>query len=119
MPDLARLKGFRYPREIIAYPIQAYTLSFPLSTADTEGLLTARDVIVSRETIRLLVNRFGRHLADCICRDRPRPNDEWHMDEVVITIRGRKHWLLRAIDANDPSLACLLACQWLARGFWR
>jgi putative transposase len=79
-----------------------------VSTADVEDLLAARGVIVSRETVRLWVNRFGRHFADCIRRDRPRPNDKWHMDEVVISIRGKKHWLWRAIDANGDVLDILV-----------
>ena len=79
-----------------------------MSTADIEDLLAARGVIVSRETVRLWVNRFERHFADCIRRDRPRPNDKWHMDEVVISIRGKKHWLWRAIDANGDVLDILV-----------
>jgi putative transposase len=86
-----------------------------LSTAHVENLLAARGVIVSRETVRLWVNRFGRHFSDCIRRDRPRPNDKWHMahgtwhmDEVMITIRGKKHWLWRAIDARGEVLDILV-----------
>ena len=100
---MTRLKGFRYPREIIAYAVWAYH-RFPVSTADVEDLLAAWGVTVSRETVRLWVNRFGRHFADCIRRVRPRPNDKWHMDEAVISIRGKKHWLWRAIDANGDVL---------------
>ena len=105
--NMPRLKGFRYPREIIAYAVWAYH-RFAVSTADVEDLLAERGVIVSREAIRLWVNRFGRHFAHCIRRDRPRPNDKWHMDEVVITIRGKKHWLWRAIDANGDVLDILV-----------
>lgn len=36
------------------------------------------------------------------------PNDKWHLDEVVITIRGEKHWLWRAIDANGNVLDILV-----------
>ena len=104
---MSRLKGFRYPREIIAYAVWAYH-RLALSTADVEDLLAARGVIVSRESIRLWVNRFGQHFADCIKRGRPRPNDKWHMDEVVIMISGKKHWLWRAIDANGDVLDVLV-----------
>lgn len=86
--SLARLKGFRFPREIIAYAVWAYH-RFALSTADVEDLLAERGVIVSREAVRLWVNRFGRHFANCIRRDRLRPNDKWHLDEVVSPIRGK------------------------------
>lgn len=27
-------------------------------------------------------------------------DDTWHLDEVVITIAGRKHWLWRAVDQD-------------------
>ena len=79
-----------------------------MSTADVEDLLAARGVIVSREAVRLWVNRFGRHFADCIRQDRPRPNVTWHMDDVVILIRGKKHRLWRAIDANGDVLDILV-----------
>lgn len=45
---MPRLKGFRHPREIIAYAVWAYH-RFALSTADVEDLLVERGVIVSRE----------------------------------------------------------------------
>ena len=87
-PSMSRLTGFRFPREIIAYAVWAYH-RFAMSTADVEALLAERGVIVSREAIRLWVNSFGPHFANCIRRDRPRPNDKWHLDEVVIPIRGK------------------------------
>jgi putative transposase len=113
--SMPRLKGFRYLPEVIAYAVWAYH-RFALSTADVEDLLAERGVIESRGTIRLWVNRFGAHFAACIRRDRPKPNDKWHLDEVVITIRGNKHWLWRAIDTNSPSRQIDLqspAGQWM------
>lgn len=105
-----RLKGFRFPREVVAYAVWAYH-RFALSTADVEDLLAERGVIVSRETVRLWINRFGRHFADCICRDRPKPNDKWHMDEAVIAISGKKFWLWRAIDADGDVLDILIQAR--------
>jgi putative transposase len=105
--SMPRLKGFRYPREVIAYAVWVYH-RFALSTADVEDLLAERVVIVSREAIRLWVNRFGQHFAYCVRRDRCRPNDKWHLDEVVITIRDKKHWLWRAIDADGDVLDILV-----------
>src|SRR6056297_1664937 len=79
---MPRLKGYRFPREVVAYAVWAYH-RFALSTADVEDLLAERGVTVSRETVRKWVNRFGRHFADCIKRDRPTATDKWHLDEVV------------------------------------
>lgn len=105
--NMPRLKGFRFPREVIAYAVWAYH-RFALSTAYVEDLLAERGVIISREAVRLWVNRFGQHFANCIRRDRPRPNDKRHLDEVVIVIRGKKQWLWRAIDANGDVLDILV-----------
>jgi putative transposase len=105
-----RLKGFRFPREVVAYAVWAYH-RFALSTADVEDLLAERGVLVSRETVRLWINRFGRHFADSIRRDRPKPRDKWHMDEVVIKISGKKFWLWRAIDPNGDVLDILVQAR--------
>jgi len=104
---MLRLKGFRFPREIIAYAVWAY-YRFAMSTADVEDLLAERGVIVRREAIRLCVNRFGPHSANCVRRDRTHPNNKWHLDEVVISIRGKQHLLWRAIDADGDALDILV-----------
>ena len=105
--SMPRLKGYRFPREVVAYAVWTYH-RFALSTADVEDLLAERGIIVSREAIRLWVNRFGTHFAACIRRDRPCPTDKWHLDEVVIPINGVKHWLWRAVDANGDVLDILV-----------
>ena len=79
-----------------------------LSCADVEGLLAERGVIVSRETVRNWVTRFGRFFASCIKRDRPRPADKWHLDEVVVQIGGETFWLWRAVDSNGDALDILV-----------
>lgn len=49
--EMPRLKGYRFPREIVAYAGWAYH-RFALSTADVEDLLAERGVIVSRKAVR-------------------------------------------------------------------
>ena len=104
---MPRVKGFRFPRDIIAYAVWAYH-RVALSCAAVEGLLAERGVIVSRETVRNWVTRFGRFFAACIKRDRPRPADKWHLDEVVVQIGGETFWLWRAVDANGDALDILV-----------
>jgi putative transposase len=79
-PSMPRLKGFRFPPDIIVNAVWAY-YRFAISTGDVEDLLAERGIVVSQETIRLWVNRFGSHFADCIRRVRSRPNDEWHSND--------------------------------------
>lgn len=107
LSDLSRLKGFRFPRSVIGYAVWAY-YRFALSLRDVEDLLAARGITVSYETIRDWVARFGVQFAAMVRRDRPRPADKWHLDEVVVRIKGRKHWLWRAVDANGDVLDILV-----------
>lgn len=105
--EMPRLKGYRFPREVVAYAVWAYH-RFALSTADVEDLLAERGVIVSREAVRKWVNRFGPHFARCIKRDRPAAADKWHLDEVVVPINGVKMWLWRAVDGSGDVLDILV-----------
>lgn len=105
--DLSRIKGFRFPRSVIGYAVWAYH-RFALSLRDVEDLLAERGVSVSYETIRDWVNRFRHQYAAKIRRDRSAPADKWHLDEVVIRIKGRSHWLWRAVDAKGDVLEILI-----------
>jgi hypothetical protein len=81
-------KGHRFSPEINSYAVWAY-FRFLMRFRDVEDILYKRGVIVSYETIRLWVGKFGHQYAKVIRRDRPAPSDKWHLDEVVITIRGK------------------------------
>lgn len=104
---LSRIKGFRFPRSVIGYAVWAYH-RFALSLRDVEDLLASRGIRVSYETVRDWVARFGGQFAARIRRERPDPADKWHLDEVVISIKGKKHWLWRAVDANGDVLDILV-----------
>ena len=75
LSELSRRKGFRFPRSVIGYAVWAYH-RFALSLRDSEDLLASRGIIVSYETIRDWVARFGVRFAKKIRRDRPRPADK-------------------------------------------
>lgn len=77
-------KRHRFPAEIIQHAVWLYarfTLSFP----DVDDLLAERGTDVSNETVR-----------------------RWHLDEMVIKIRGQKHWLWRAVDDEGEILDFLV-----------
>ena len=98
----------RYPAEIIAHAVWLY-LRFPLSLRIVEDMLAARGIIVSHQTVRLWVEKFGRNFANEIRhRSSGRLGDKWHLDEVVVSIRGKKHWLWRAVDHDGFVLEILV-----------
>jgi putative transposase len=73
---------------------------FPLSLRLVEEMLLERGMVVSYETVRRWALKFGPDYARCLKRKRPSRRDIWHIDEVVVTISGQKHWLWRAVDQD-------------------
>ncbi|MGZ2487297.1 transposase-like protein [Rhizobium pisi] len=63
-----------------------------------------RGVVVSYETIRRWGRKFGPGYARQLRRKKPSHRDIWHLDEVVIAIGGRTHWLWRAVDQDGYDL---------------
>jgi putative transposase len=92
---------------VISYAIWLY-FRFPLSLRMVEEMLAARGILVSHETVRQWALRFGQDYANQIRQRLPAPGDKWHLDEVVISIGGQKHWLWRAVDQHGAVLDILV-----------
>src|SRR6516165_1872055 len=99
--------GYRFPAEIIGHAVWLY-FRFPLGLRMVEELLAARGIIVSHETVRQCVRKFGQRFAHQIRRRLPRAGDKWHLDEVVLKFSGVKHWLWRAVDQTGMVLDVLV-----------
>lgn len=98
----------RFPAEIIAHAVWLY-FRFPLSLRMVEDLLAARGIIVSHQTVQLWAEKFGPTFANDIRRrSSGQLGDKWHLDEAVISIRGKKHWLWRAVDQDGFVLEVLV-----------
>ena len=100
-------RGFRFPREVIEHAVWLYHC-FSLSLRDVELILAARGIVVSYESIREWGLRFGRIFANMLRQRRLRPGDKWYMDEVFIRIRGKQHYLWRAVDQDGNVLDILV-----------
>jgi putative transposase len=109
MPRSARSRysGYRYPPELISHAIWLY-YRFPLSLRMVEEMLAARGIIVSHETVRQWALKFGQDFANEIRRRLPQAGDKWHLNEVVIKIAGKTHWLWRAVDQHGVVLDVLV-----------
>ena len=97
----------RFPPSVIQHAVWLY-LRFTLSYRDIEDLLAERGLDVSYETIRRWVAKFGPCFARELRRRRPRPTSCWHLDEMVVTIGGKRFWLWRAVDSEGEVLDLLV-----------
>ncbi len=104
--DLDIIHATSFPPQIIQHSVWLYA-RFTLSIRDVEDRLAERGIDVSNETLRRWFLKFGRLIAGNLRRGRPRPSSNWHLDEMVIKIRGRRHWLWRAVDNEGEVLSVL------------
>ena len=97
----------RFPSEIIRYAVWLY-FRFPLSYRDVEDLLEERGIDVSYETVRRWAQKFGQAYAKKLRTTRPRSDVRWHLDEVFVTINGKRSYLWRAVDSEGEVLDILV-----------
>jgi transposase-like protein len=105
--DPARYKNHRFPGEIISHGVWLY-YRFPLSYRDVEEILFERGIDVTHEAIRQWCLKFGQDYANQLKHRRAQPGDKWHLDEVFLTINGKRHYLWRAVDQDDNVLDILV-----------
>ena len=79
-----------------------------MSYRDVEDLLAERGLDVSNESIRRWVLKFGSAIARNLRSMRPRPYDQWHLDEMVVSIGGQRMYMWRAVDSEGEVLEILI-----------
>ena len=99
--------GYRFPPAIISHAVWLYH-RFSLSFRDVEDLLAERGITVSYEAIRQWCLKFGPRYARSLRRRQGRLGDTWHLDELFVSIRGRRHYLWRAVDQDGDVIDILL-----------
>jgi putative transposase len=97
----------RFPPDVIRHAVWLY-LRFTLSYRDVEDLLAERGIEVSNESIRRWVLKFGPRIARNLRKTRPKPQDRWHLDEIVISIAGQRMYMWRAVDSEGEILDVLV-----------
>jgi len=100
-------RRLRFPAEIISHCVWLY-FRFNLSYRDVEEMMSVRGVTLTYETVRDWCLKFGQTYANSLRRKRPRLGDRWHLDEVLIKINGRTHYLWRAVDQEGEVLDILV-----------
>ena len=117
--------GYRFPPEIISHAVWLYH-RFCLSFRDAEDLLAQRGITVSYEAIRQWCRTFGPAYARTLRRRRGRMGDTWYLDELFVTIQGKRQYLWRAVDQDGDVIDILVqsrrdhraadGCAWRDRG---
>jgi len=102
-----RYPNFRYPIAVISQAIWLYN-RFTLSYRDVSDLLFQRGIKVSYQTVKDWNEKFGALFAEEIRKRIKKPTGRWHVDEVYIKIKGKLHYLWRAVDEDGVVLDILV-----------
>ncbi len=97
----------RFPAAVIVQAVWLY-FRFTLSLRDVEEMMAARGIEVSYETIRCWTRKFGQTFAHNLRQSRCKPSPRWHLDEMVVRIRGKHMYLWRAVDDEGEVLDMLV-----------
>jgi len=103
----ASYQRHRFSPHIIQHAVWLYA-RFKLNYRDVEDLLAERGLDISYETVRRWFLKFGAPIAQNLRSSRPTPNDIWHLYEMVIVVRGTRHFLWRAVDSEGEVLDFLV-----------
>ncbi len=98
---------YRFPPVIIQHAVWLY-FRFPLSYRNVEDLLAERGIDVSYETVRRWALKFGQAYARKLRKKRPGPDVRWYLDEVFVSINGKRMYLWRAVDCEGEVLDILV-----------
>ena len=96
-------KRHRFPPAIVTHAVWLYC-RFNLSLREVEEMSLVRGIDVSYDTIRRWIVKFAPTIARGLRLRQSQPGDIWHLDDVVVKIKGRKFWLWCALDPNSVVL---------------
>ena len=97
----------RYTPELIELCVRWY-LTYRLSYRDLSAMMAERAVAVSHTTIMRWVRHYVPEFERRWAQFAKPTHSSWRMDETSVSVRGRWHYLYRAVDRNGKSIHSLL-----------
>jgi IS6 family transposase len=101
-------KGRQYPPDIILWTVRWYC-RYPLAYRMLEEMLKERGVEVDHATIARWVQVYGPEIERRLRRQSSWVSSSWRVDETSVKIKGKVHWLYRAVDAKGNSVDFFLS----------
>lgn len=100
---MVHFKGKQFKQDIIMVAV-GYYLRYNLSYRDVSEILRERGIDVCHTTVYRWVQEYSQ-IAYYLWKKRNRTaGDSWRMDETYIKVKGKWHYLYRAIDSSGLTL---------------
>ncbi|TXK36505.1 IS6 family transposase, partial [Lactococcus sp. dk310] len=96
-------KGKQFQKDVIIVAV-GYYLRYNLSYREVQEILYERGIQVSHTTIYRWVQEYSKVLYQIWKRKNRQSLSSWKMDETYIKVKGRWHYLYRAIDSDGLTL---------------
>ena len=96
-------KGRHFQKDVIIVAVGLY-LRYPLSYRQVQELMAERGISVDHTTIHRWVKQYGKILYQIWKKKNRKSHYSWKMDETYIKIKGKWHYLYRAIDSQGMTL---------------
>ena len=96
-------KGKQFQKDVIIISV-GYYLRYNLSYLDVQEMLYDRGINVSHTTIYRWVQEYGKLIYQIWKKKNRQSFYSWKMDETYIKIKGKWHYLYRAIDSEGMTL---------------
>jgi transposase-like protein len=107
IPRDAIYRGRRFSVDVIELCVRWY-ITYRLSYRDLVAMMAERGVTVTHTTIMRWVLRYVPEYEKRWARFARPVGSSWRMDETSVLIRGRAHYLYRAVDRDGRSVDSLL-----------
>jgi len=104
---MLQFKGSHFPKSIILQAVFWY-LRYSLSYRDIEELMAERGVEVDHATIQRWVVKYTPLLETELRKRKKMVGVSWFMDETYIKVKGKWHYLYRAVDKENKTIDFML-----------
>ncbi|AQP54404.1 IS6 family transposase [Vagococcus penaei] len=100
---MTHFKGKQFKKDIITVAV-VYYLRYKLSYREVSKIMSDRGINVCHTTIYRWVQESSQIIYGLWKKRNQSVNDSWRMDETYIKIKGKWHYLYRAIDSSGLTL---------------
>lgn len=97
------LKGMRFPFHVVITALTLYFLNNSSTRSISDFFMATSNLKVSHVTIASWATKFAplfKKKSDELIKDLNLKSDDWHADETVVFIKGKKYYLWLAIDSE-------------------
>jgi putative transposase len=97
------------PTDVVLLAVR-WRVRYKLSLRDLAEMFLDRGFEFTHEAVREWAARFAPLLADCLrAHRRGRAGASWYVDETYVRVKGRWHYLYRAIDRDGNLVDAMLS----------